>query len=109
MILPYEVELRPDGIFGKDGYPPGDAADQASRQNTRQPVFVSRSVATAMSYFTYGSSFMVNVTSEEPGVGAGVLLCALEPLEGAYNRQESIGKSSSKRFGGSRLCILRPS
>ena len=22
-------------------------------------------------YFTYGSSFMVNVTSEEPGVGAG--------------------------------------
>jgi DNA-3-methyladenine glycosylase len=33
-------------------------------------------------YFTYGSSFMVNVTSEEPGVGAGVLLRALEPLEG---------------------------
>jgi 3-methyladenine DNA glycosylase Mpg len=25
---------------------------------------------------------MVNVTSEEPGVGAGVLLRALEPLEG---------------------------
>jgi DNA-3-methyladenine glycosylase len=33
-------------------------------------------------YFTYGSSFMVNVTSEEPGIGAGVLLRALEPLEG---------------------------
>ena len=33
-------------------------------------------------YFTYGSSFMANVTSEEPGVGAGVLLRALEPLEG---------------------------
>ncbi len=33
-------------------------------------------------YFTYGSSFMVNVSSEELGVGAGVLLRALEPLEG---------------------------
>ena len=33
-------------------------------------------------YFTYGSSFMVNVASEEPGVGAGVLLRALEPLNG---------------------------
>ena len=40
----------------------------------------------------------MNVTSEEPGVGAGVLLRALEPLEGAYNRQELIGKSSFKRF-----------
>jgi 3-methyladenine DNA glycosylase Mpg len=33
-------------------------------------------------YFTYGSSFMLNVTSEAVGVGAGVLLRALEPLEG---------------------------
>ncbi len=33
-------------------------------------------------YFTYGSSFLLNVTSEAPGVGAGVLLRAIEPLEG---------------------------
>src|SRR6202046_1578669 len=32
--------------------------------------------------FTCGSSFMFNVTSEAVGVGAGVLLRALEPLEG---------------------------
>jgi 3-methyladenine DNA glycosylase Mpg len=49
---------------------------------------------------------MVNVTSEEPGVGAGVLLRALEPLEGAYNRQESIGKSSFKRFR--RIAFMYP-
>jgi DNA-3-methyladenine glycosylase len=33
-------------------------------------------------YFIYGVSYMLNVSSEEPGVGAGVLFRALEPLEG---------------------------
>jgi len=33
-------------------------------------------------YFIYGTSHMLNVTAEEPGVGAGVLLRAIEPLEG---------------------------
>ncbi len=33
-------------------------------------------------YLSYGISFLLNVTSEVPGVGAGVLLRAIEPLEG---------------------------
>jgi len=33
-------------------------------------------------YFIYGTSYMLNVSSEEHGVGAGVLLRAIEPLEG---------------------------
>ena len=33
-------------------------------------------------YLAYGSSYMLNVSSEMPGVGAGVLIRALEPLEG---------------------------
>jgi len=33
-------------------------------------------------YFIYRMSYMLNVTAEEPGVGAGVLLRAIEPLEG---------------------------
>jgi DNA-3-methyladenine glycosylase len=33
-------------------------------------------------YFIYGTSYALNVTAEEPGVGAGVLLRAIEPLEG---------------------------
>ena len=39
-------------------------------------------VAIAMSILPMALRFMVNVTSEEPGVGAGVLLRALEPLDG---------------------------
>jgi DNA-3-methyladenine glycosylase len=33
-------------------------------------------------YFVYGSSYMLNVSSELRGVGGGVLLRAIEPLEG---------------------------
>lgn len=69
-------------IVETEAYPPGDAAGHAFRGKTRgnQTLFLGRGYCYV--YFTYGSSFMVNVTSEEPGVGAGVLLRALEPLEG---------------------------
>ncbi len=33
-------------------------------------------------YFIYGTSYMLDVIAEEPGVGAGVLLRAIEPLDG---------------------------
>ena len=69
-------------IVETEGYPPGDAAGRAFRGKTRsnQSLFLGRGYSHV--YFTYGSSFMVNVTSEEPNIGAGVLLRALEPLEG---------------------------
>ena len=69
-------------IVETEGYPPGDAAGHAFRGKTRgnQSLFLGRGCCYV--YFTYGSSFMVNVTSEKQGVGAGVLLRALEPLEG---------------------------
>ena len=69
-------------IVETEGYPPGDAAGHAFRGKTRrnQSLFLGRGYCYV--YFAYGTSFMVNVTSEEPGVGAGVLLRALEPLEG---------------------------
>jgi DNA-3-methyladenine glycosylase len=33
-------------------------------------------------YFNYGMHFMLNISSEPAGVGGGVLIRALEPLEG---------------------------
>jgi DNA-3-methyladenine glycosylase len=69
-------------IVETEGYPPGDAAGHAFRGETQRngSLFLERGYCYV--YFTYGSSFMVNVASEEPGVGAGVLLRALEPLDG---------------------------
>src|SRR5579862_4481342 len=69
-------------IVETEAYPVGDAAGHAFRGQTPsiRSLFLRRGHAYV--YFTYGSCFMMNVSSEGPGVGAGVLLRALEPLEG---------------------------
>src|SRR5579862_2210599 len=69
-------------IVETEAYTVGDAAGHAFTGETpgRRSLFLRRGHAYV--YFTYGSSFMMNVSSETPGVGAGVLLRALEPLEG---------------------------
>jgi DNA-3-methyladenine glycosylase len=69
-------------IVETEAYPVGDAAGHAFRGKTRRnrSLFLERGHAYV--YFTYGSSFLLNVTSEASGVGAGVLLRAVEPLEG---------------------------
>jgi DNA-3-methyladenine glycosylase len=69
-------------IVETEGYPPGDAAGRAFRGKTgsNASLFLGRGYCHV--YFIYGSSFMVNVASEKSGVGAGVLLRALEPLQG---------------------------
>ncbi len=69
-------------IVETEAYPVGDRAAHAYGGETpsRRSLFLRRGHAYV--YFTYGSCFMMNVSSEESGVGAGVLLRALEPLEG---------------------------
>lgn len=69
-------------IVETEAYPIGDSAGHAFRGETRgnASLFLGRGYAHV--YFTYGSSFMLNVTSEAAGIGAGVLLRALEPIDG---------------------------
>jgi DNA-3-methyladenine glycosylase len=76
-------------IVETEAYPPGDAAGHAFRGKTRGNQSLFLGPGHCYVYFTYGSSFMVNVTSEAPGVGAGVLVRALEPLEGIEIMQRS--------------------
>jgi DNA-3-methyladenine glycosylase len=81
-------------IVETEAYPPGDSAGHAFRGETprNRTLFLKRGYAYV--YFTYGSSFMLNVTSETAGVGAGVLLRALEPIEGIDVMQRSRGGAS---------------
>ena len=69
-------------IVETEAYPPGDRSGHAYRGRTarNKSLFLGRGFAYV--YFIYGTSFMLNVTAEDPGIGAGVLLRAIEPLEG---------------------------
>jgi DNA-3-methyladenine glycosylase len=69
-------------IVETEAYPVGDAAGHAFHGKTQrnQSLFLERGHAYV--YLSYGTSFLLNVTSEVAAVGAGVLLRAIEPLEG---------------------------
>ena len=78
-------------IVETEAYPVGDSAGHAFHGRTRRnrSLFLERGHAYV--YFTYGSWFLLNVTSEAPGVGGGVLLRAVEPLEGIELMASSCG------------------
>src|SRR5579864_2300670 len=82
-------------IVETEAYPVGDAAGHAFHGKTQRnrTLFLKRGHAYV--YLNYGTSFLLNVTSEVPGVGGGVLLRAIEPLGG-------IGKMMSRSSGTTR-------
>lgn len=80
-------------IVETEAYPIGDAAGHAFRGKTMRnsSLFLERGYAYV--YFIYGTSFLLNVSSEAAGVGGGVLLRAIEPLDGI----ELMARSSRTR------------
>ena len=69
-------------IVETEAYAVGDAAGHAFIGMTARNRSLFLAKGHAYVYFIYGSSFMCNVAAERRGIGAGVLLRALEPLEG---------------------------
>ena len=92
-------------IVETEAYPPGDRSGHAYHGQTsrNQSLFLGRGFAYV--YFIYGTSYMLNVSSEEAGVGAGVLLRAIEPLEGInqMKRLRKIDKLTDLARGPGRL------
>jgi DNA-3-methyladenine glycosylase len=78
-------------IVETEAYPVGDAAGHAFEGLTPSRLSLFLPHGHAYVYFTYGSCFMMNVSSEMSGVGAGVLVRALEPLEGIRFMQRRRG------------------
>jgi DNA-3-methyladenine glycosylase len=108
-------------IVETEAYPIGDAAAHAFGGLTpsRRSLFLPHGHAYV--YFTYGSCFMMNVSSETEGVGAGVLVRAVEPIEGIRFMQRRRGTTRlldlargpgrlaqamdiNKRYDGLNLC-----
>ena len=69
-------------IVETEAYPVGDAAGHAFRGMTLRNRMLFMKRGHAYVYFAYGSCFLLNVTSEVAGVGAGALIRAIEPIEG---------------------------
>lgn len=69
-------------IVETEAYVVGDAAAHSFRGMTsrNRSLFLERGHAYV--YFVYGNHYMLNVSGEREGVGEGVLLRAVEPLEG---------------------------
>lgn len=92
-------------IVETEAYPPGDSSGHAYRGRTtrNQSLFLDKGFAYV--YFVYGTSYMLNVAAEEAGVGAGVLLRAIEPLEGidVMTRLRNNGKLTDLARGPGRL------
>jgi DNA-3-methyladenine glycosylase len=93
-------------IVETEAYDIGDPAGHAWRGMTprNRTLFLERGHAYV--YLAYGTSFMLNVSSEAPGVGAGVLIRAIEPTHGIAIMQRKRGTERVRDLarGPGRLC-----
>jgi DNA-3-methyladenine glycosylase len=90
------VRELPEGVASgriveTEAYVIGDAAGHAYRGMTPRNRSLFLECGHAYVYLAYGVSFMLNVSSEAPGIGAGVLLRALEPVEGVAIMRQNRG------------------
>jgi len=105
------VRALPEGIVSgriveTEAYVVGDAAGHAYRGVTPRTRALFRERGHAYVYLIYGRSYMLNVSSEAPGIGGGVLIRALEPLDGVPIMQRHRGTERLRDLtrGPGRLC-----
>jgi len=93
-------------IVETEAYGVGDAAGHAYRGITprNRALFLERGHAYV--YLAYGTSFMLNVSSETSGVGAGILVRAIEPTNGITIMERNRGPERVRDLarGPGRLC-----
>lgn len=94
-------------IVETEAYAPGDPASHAFRGPTKRNASMFAERLHAYVYFIYGSAYCLNVSSETQGIGAAVLLRALEPLDGIEFMRARRGPAVADRDllrGPGRLC-----
>jgi DNA-3-methyladenine glycosylase len=69
-------------IVETEAYPPGDPAGHHFRGPTPRIRSMYMAPGHAYVFFNYGAHFMLNVSGEPEGTAGGVLIRAVEPLEG---------------------------
>jgi DNA-3-methyladenine glycosylase len=69
-------------IVETEAYPPGDPAGHHFRGPTPRIRSMYLAPGHAYVYFNYGAHFMLNVSGEAAGTAGGILIRAVEPMEG---------------------------
>jgi DNA-3-methyladenine glycosylase len=69
-------------IVETEAYPPGDPAGHHFRGPTPRIRSMYLAPGHAYVFFNYGAHFMLNVSGESEGTAGGILIRAVEPLEG---------------------------
>ena len=100
-----------DGVAGgriveTEAYDIGDPAGHAYRGITQRNRVLFLDRGHAYVYLAYGISFMLNVSGETPGIGAGVLIRAIEPTVGITIMERNRGPRPLRDLarGPGRLC-----
>ena len=106
LVRVLDEEVAGGRIVETEAYVVGDLAGHAYRGITprNRALFLERGHAYV--YLAYGVSFMLNVSSEMSGVGAGVLVRAIEPTVGVAIMERNRGAERVRDLarGPGRLC-----
>lgn len=81
-------------IVETEAYTPDDPASHAFRGETKRNRAMFGLHARAYVYLIYGTSYCLNVSSDVPGVGAAVLIRAVEPLRGLDRLRANRGRDA---------------
>ena len=105
------VRALAEGVAGgriveTEAYEIGDPAGHAYRGMTPRNRTLFSERGHAYVYLAYGVSFMLNVSSEADGIGAGVLIRAIEPMFGVEIMEQNRGIRQIRDLtrGPGRLC-----
>jgi DNA-3-methyladenine glycosylase len=102
---------KPGRVSGRvvetEAYPPGDDAGHARSGHTRRNASLFLKAGHVYVYRAYGISMMLNISSEVEGVGAGVLIRAVEPIAGIDIMRRSRGTDDVYRLTRGPGCLTQ--
>ena len=102
----------PDGLLAvriveTEAYPVGDRAGHAYVGRTQRNAPLFDAFGRVYVYLGYGVSWLINISAEDQGVGAGVLFRAGEPIFGVETmmRRRGKGRLIDLASGPGKLCM----